>query len=179
MCNRARTNLTFDYGGQCSLLLNSGGWVHVPHVRYKQCSLPKLYLENVSARHAQPYSSNHIMMMIMLIMRSTPWSVWQCRCEASTRSVATCGANHTNSWQWGPRGRQCGASRMSSSQARYRLQQKWVVMAGDSITRFMFAALLRLLAEDGMLKLCHVLLVPSNASSALLAPPATIPDCKE
>lgn len=31
------------------------------------------------------------------------------------------------------------------------LQQKWVVMAGDSITRFMFAALLRLLAEDGML----------------------------
>lgn len=29
------------------------------------------------------------------------------------------------------------------------LQQKWVVMAGDSITRFMFAALLRLLAEDG------------------------------
>ena len=33
------------------------------------------------------------------------------------------------------------------------LQQKWVVMAGDSITRFMFAALLRLLAEDGMLPL--------------------------
>ena len=72
------------------------------------------------------------------------------RCEASTRSVATCGANHTNSWQWGPEGRQCGAARQSSAQARYMLQQKWVVMAGDSITRFMFAALLRLLADDGM-----------------------------
>lgn len=39
------------------------------------------------------------------------------------------------------------------------LQQKWVVMAGDSITRFMFAALLRLLADDGML-LTHSLPVP-------------------
>lgn len=29
------------------------------------------------------------------------------------------------------------------------LQQKWIVMAGDSITRFLFAALLRLLADDG------------------------------
>lgn len=34
-------------------------------------------------------------------------------------------------------------------QARHVLQQKWVVMAGDSITRFLFAALLRLLADDG------------------------------
>ena len=37
------------------------------------------------------------------------------------------------------------------------LHQKWVVMAGDSITRFMFAALLRLLAEDGVLLLISVL----------------------
>ncbi len=34
-------------------------------------------------------------------------------------------------------------------QARHVLQQKWIVMAGDSITRFLFAALLRLLADDG------------------------------
>ena len=37
------------------------------------------------------------------------------------------------------------------------LQQKWVVMAGDSITRFMFAALLRLLAEDGVVLLISML----------------------
>ena len=39
LCNRPRTNLTFDYGGECSLLLNSGGWVHVPYVRYKHLAL--------------------------------------------------------------------------------------------------------------------------------------------
>ncbi len=72
-----------------------------------------------------------------------------CRCEPSTRSVATCGPNHANSWQWGPQGRQCGAARLSTMQARHVLQQKWIVMAGDSITRFLFAALLRLLADDG------------------------------
>jgi hypothetical protein len=72
-----------------------------------------------------------------------------CRCEPSTRSVATCGPNHANSWQWGPQGRQCGAARLNTLQARYVLQQKWIVMAGDSITRFLFAALLRLLADDG------------------------------
>ncbi len=72
-----------------------------------------------------------------------------CRCEPSTRSVATCGPNHANSWQWGPQGRQCGAARLNTLQARHVLQQKWVVMAGDSITRFLFAALLRLLADDG------------------------------
>ena len=73
----------------------------------------------------------------------------KCRCESSTRSVATCGPNHANSWQWGPQGRQCGAARLNTLQARHVLQQKWIVMAGDSITRFLFAALLRLLADDG------------------------------
>lgn len=72
-----------------------------------------------------------------------------CRCEPSTRSVATCGPNHANSWQWGPQGRQCGAARLNTLQAQFLLQQKWIVMAGDSITRFLFAALLRLLADDG------------------------------
>ena len=72
-----------------------------------------------------------------------------CRCEPSTRSVATCGPNHANSWQWGPQGQQCGAARLNTIQARHVLQQKWIVMAGDSITRFLFAALLRLLADDG------------------------------
>lgn len=100
--SRTRTEVTFDYGDQCSLLLNSGGWVQVPYVR----------------------------------------------CESSTRSVATCGPNHANSWQWGPQGRQCGAARLNTLQARHVLQQKWIVMAGDSITRFLFAALLRLLADD-------------------------------
>lgn len=84
-------------------------------------------------------------------MKHAHSSTWNCRCEASTRSVATCGANHTNSWQWAPQARQCGAARISSAQAQFLLQHKWIVMAGDSITRFMFAALLRLLAQDGML----------------------------
>lgn len=55
------------------------------------------------------------------------------------------------------------------------LQQKWVVMAGDSITRFMFAALLRLLAEDGMLLILIFACAVSKPSS-LLAPLAVVPD---
>ena len=34
-CSTTRAEVTFDYGGQCSLLLNSGGWVQVPYVRYQ------------------------------------------------------------------------------------------------------------------------------------------------
>ena len=76
---------------------------------------------------------------------------WLSRCEESTLSVATCGPNHTDNWQFSTPARRCGASRLSTAEARKLLKQKWVVMAGDSITRFLFAALLRLLADDGEL----------------------------
>ena len=60
------------------------------------------------------------------------------------------------------------------------LQQKWVVMAGDSITRFMFAALLRLLAEDGALLLISILACayskPQAPSWLLLEPAVMVPD---
>ncbi|KAL3149930.1 hypothetical protein ABBQ38_013293 [Trebouxia sp. C0009 RCD-2024] len=128
-----RANLTFDYGGHCSLLLNSGGWSNVPYVR----------------------------------------------CEASTRSVATCGANHTNSWQWAPQARQCGAARISSAQAQFLLQHKWIVMAGDSITRFMFAALLRLLAQDDEQKIVFghqdfQYTLPGNVRASFIWAPYTV-----
>ena len=45
LCSRPRSNLTFDYGGQCSLLLNSGGWVHVPYVRYCMPFLSNSYVQ--------------------------------------------------------------------------------------------------------------------------------------
>lgn len=131
--NRARTNSSFEYGGQCSLLLNSGGWVHVPYVR----------------------------------------------CETSTRSVATCGVKHTNNWQWGPQARQCGAARFSSSQAQFTLQHKWIVMTGDSITRFMFAALLRLLAKDEEQKIVFghqdfEYTLPGNVRASFIWAPYTV-----
>lgn len=82
-------------------------------------------------------------------------SCWATRCEESTVSVATCGTNHTDNWQFSSEARHCGASRLPTAEARILLRHKWIVMAGDSITRFLFAALLRLLADNGELHHGH------------------------
>ena len=43
----------------------------------------------------------------------------------------------------------CGAQRAARSQLQDALRNRWVVVAGDSITRFFYAALLRALTDDG------------------------------
>ena len=43
----------------------------------------------------------------------------------------------------------CGAQRATRSQLQDALRNRWVVVAGDSITRFFYAALLRALTDDG------------------------------
>ena len=71
-----------------------------------------------------------------------------CRCDPSTLSVATCGPNHTDNWQWSSDALRCGAHRLSMAELRAPLSKRWVVVAGDSIARFFFAAMLRLLSDD-------------------------------
>ena len=75
-------------------------------------------------------------------------AVLDCRCDPSTLSVATCGPNHTDNWQWSSDALRCGAHRLSMAELRAPLSKRWVVVAGDSIARFFFAAMLRLLSDD-------------------------------
>ncbi len=70
-------------------------------------------------------------------------------CESSTKGVATCGSGHTDNWQWSAAAVKCGAQRATRSQLRDNLRNRWIVVAGDSITRFFYAALLRALTDDG------------------------------
>ena len=72
-----------------------------------------------------------------------------CSCEASTKGVATCGPGHSDNWQWSAAAVRCGAQRAARSQLQDALRNRWVVVAGDSITRFFYAALLRALTDDG------------------------------
>ena len=71
-------------------------------------------------------------------------------CGALTRAAATCGSNTTYHWLWDPPALKCGAQRVSKSQMRKMFRGKWLVVAGDSIGRFFFAALLRLLSDSGV-----------------------------
>jgi len=52
------------------------------------------------------------------------------------------------SWQWSAEALRCGASRQEAAALRAVLAHRWVVVAGDSIGRFFFAALLRLLSNN-------------------------------
>lgn len=70
-------------------------------------------------------------------------------CESSTKGVATCGPGHSDNWQWSAAAVKCGAQRATRSQLQDALRNRWVVVAGDSITRFFYAALLRALTDDG------------------------------
>ncbi|KAK9832424.1 hypothetical protein WJX74_009685 [Apatococcus lobatus] len=69
-------------------------------------------------------------------------------CEPSTKGVATCGPGHSDNWQWSAAAVKCGAQRTTRSQLQGALRNRWVVVAGDSITRFFYAALLRALTDD-------------------------------
>lgn len=77
-------------------------------------------------------------------------------CDESThygRSFATCGSPDPNTgthWQWTSEAvRKCGAERIGQQAAQGMLGKHWFVMAGDSIARLAFGALLRHLSNDG------------------------------
>ena len=69
-------------------------------------------------------------------------------CDANTKSVATCGPKHADNWQWSSVALRCGAQRLGAQELRAALGGKWVVIAGDSISRYFYAAFLRLLSAD-------------------------------
>ena len=71
-------------------------------------------------------------------------------CDANTQSVATCGPKHADNWQWSSNALRCGAQRLGAQELRAALGGKWVVIAGDSISRYFYAAFLRLLSADSM-----------------------------
>eukprot|EP00884_Botryococcus_braunii_P005898 jgi/Botrbrau1/15309/Bobra.0319s0001.1 len=68
-------------------------------------------------------------------------------CSEHSRSVATCGSGLDNNWQWSSEALSCGAHRHDPHDITGLLQGKWVVIAGDSIARYFYAALLRALAN--------------------------------
>ena len=70
-----------------------------------------------------------------------------CSCAAGP-SLATCGPGPRDSWQWSAQALRCGASRQDAEALRALLAHRWFVVAGDSIGRFFFAALLRLLSNS-------------------------------
>jgi len=63
-------------------------------------------------------------------------------------SWATCGEGSRESWQWSEEALRCGAARQEAAALRALLAHRWFVVAGDSIGRFFFAALLRLLSDN-------------------------------
>ena len=65
--------------------------------------------------------------------------------------MATCGPKHADNWQWSSDALRCGAQRLGAPELRAALGSKWVVIAGDSISRYFYAALLRLLSADSAL----------------------------
>ena len=78
-------------------------------------------------------------------------------------SWATCGEGSRESWQWSEQALQCGAARQEAAALRALLAHRWFVVAGDSIGRFFFAALLRLLSDN------RTLLKPAFSFSCVLA----------
>ena len=70
--------------------------------------------------------------------------LWCHSCDSTTKSVATCGPSHADNWQWSSEALRCGAKRQGTADIRKALADRWIVVAGDSIARFFFAALLRL-----------------------------------
>jgi hypothetical protein len=70
-----------------------------------------------------------------------------CSCDDDSRNVATCGDGLDNNWQWSSDALSCGAQRLDADELAGLLQGKWVVIAGDSISRYFYAALLRALAN--------------------------------
>ena len=69
-------------------------------------------------------------------------------CDGSTKSVATCGASHTDNWQWSSEALRCGAQRLGAPELRPAFKGRWLLIAGDSIARYFYAALLRVLSAD-------------------------------
>ncbi|KAK9808799.1 hypothetical protein WJX72_003900 [[Myrmecia] bisecta] len=76
-------------------------------------------------------------------------------CDSGTLSVATCGEGHADNWQWSSEALRCGAHRLAAQEVQSLLQDKWLVVAGDSITRFFFASLLRLLGSTEQVVFGH------------------------
>ena len=76
------------------------------------------------------------------------WCCW-CRCWTGQLTTAACDPALGLAWDWSEDARQCGASHVSQPALQRLLAGKWVVVAGDSVGRFFFAALLRQLTSDG------------------------------
>lgn len=70
-------------------------------------------------------------------------------CSCTQQGYATCGEAAVRRWRYASRATDCGAWRYNRSQAQQLLQGKWVVFAGDSVSRMLYAALLRLAGSPG------------------------------
>jgi hypothetical protein len=70
-------------------------------------------------------------------------------CSCAREGFATCGAAAARRWAFGAQAVECGARRYGRAEIQQLLGGKWVVFAGDSIARFLYAALLRAAGSPG------------------------------
>ena len=137
-CSTGR-QVTFRHSGPCSARLNAGE------------PAPEL-----AVSHSQPRPESSC---------AGDWthipSALQCLQDSS---FACCNGSSAAGWQWAPTAVACRAHRLAGSDVEALLHGKWLAMAGDSVTRNLFAALLRLTTGRAQVYLEHL----CNARTVLI-----------
>lgn len=64
---------------------------------------------------------------------------------------ATCGHKEHKVWRWHQEALACNVRRATSADVKGLLQDQWFAVVGDSVGRNLFAAFVRLLANEGVL----------------------------
>ena len=80
--------------------------------------------------------------------RSSPPPPAARRCGLQ-QAFATCSETIARRWAFSPRAGECGAARLGRDDIQQLLGGKWVVFAGDSVSRMLYAAALRVAGSKG------------------------------
>ncbi|KAK9784750.1 hypothetical protein WJX73_000604 [Symbiochloris irregularis] len=83
------------------------------------------------------------------LANSGSWAPLNDTISCSNLTATPCGADTASHWSWAAPAVQCGTRQITQDQGRALFRDAWLVVAGDSIGRFFFAALLRLLSDSG------------------------------
>ena len=71
-----------------------------------------------------------------------------CRCRKAGPEVATCGHGEHKVWRWHIDAQACNVRRATSEDVKGLLGDRWFAVVGDSVGRNLFAAFVRLLADE-------------------------------
>jgi len=76
-----------------------------------------------------------------------------CRCKRAKLDAATCGHVQHKVWRWHKEALACNVRRVTSKDLTELLQDQWFAVVGDSVGRNLFAAFLRLVADEGAISI--------------------------